>query len=203
MRDYFSSDDGGSWGGVDLLLPPPLSGTKDTRFGSDPSLAFDTSGNLYYSYIVVFFGNGFGVDGSEIAVARSQNGGQTYPFVNFFSFASGSDHFNDKPMITVDTSLTSKYNVYVAWDASSGGSSAGGIRVGASSDHGRTFTITRADNPSGPSEGIGAVPFAGPDGELYVAWSDYHNQVIAFNRSTDGGATWGKQVTLSPGEALL
>jgi len=70
--------------------------------------------------------------------------------------------------------------------------------VGASSDHGRTFTVTRADNPSGPSEGIGAVPFTGPDGELYVAWSDYHNQVIAFNRSTDGGATWGKQVTLAP-----
>ena len=63
--------------------------------------------------------SGFGVDGSEIAVARSQNGGQTYPFVSFFSFASGSDHFNDKPMITVDTTLTSKFrdNVYVAWDA--------------------------------------------------------------------------------------
>ncbi|GAC1429934.1 MAG: hypothetical protein NVSMB58_06190 [Terriglobales bacterium] len=54
MRGYFSSNGGSSWGGVDLPLPPPLSGTNDTRFGSDPSLAFDTGGILYYSYITVF-----------------------------------------------------------------------------------------------------------------------------------------------------
>jgi len=200
MRGYFSSDSGGHWGGVDLPLPAPLSGTNDTRFGSDPSLAFDTSGNLYYSYIVVFFGNGFGVNGSEMAVARSQDGGQTYPSANFFSFATGSDHFNDKPMVTADTSLTSPFrdHVYVAWDASSGGSSAGGVRVGSSSDHGANFTVTRADNPSGPSQSIGAVPFTGPNGELYVAWSDFHAQTIAFNRSLDGGATWGNQVVIAP-----
>lgn len=200
MRGYFSSDSGSSWGGVDLPLPPSLSGTNDTRFGSDPSLAFDTQGNLFYSYIVVFFGNGSGVNGSEMAVARSLDGGQTYPFTNFFSFASGSDHFNDKPMITTDTSLTSPFrdHVYVAWDASSGGSTAGGIRVGSSSDHGQNFTITRADTPSGPSHSIGAVPFTGPYGELYVAWSDNKARTIAFNRSLDGGTTWGNQVVIAP-----
>ena len=41
MRGYFSSDGGLSWGGVDLPLPPPLQGTNDTRFGSDPTLALD------------------------------------------------------------------------------------------------------------------------------------------------------------------
>src|SRR5579871_6508838 len=131
MRGYFSGNGGSNWGGVDLPLPPPLSGTNDIRFGSDPSLAFDTQGNLFYSYIVVFFGGGSGVNGSELAVARSTDGGQTYPFANFFSFATGSDHFNDKPMITADTSTASPFrdNVYVAWDAASGGSSNGGIRV--------------------------------------------------------------------------
>jgi hypothetical protein len=200
MRGYFSSDGGSSWGGVDLPLPPPLSGTNDTRFGSDPSLVFDTSGNLYYSYIAVFFGNGSGVNGSEMTVARSTDGGKTYPFANFFSFATGSDHFNDKPMITADTSATSpsRDNVYVAWDASSGGSTAGGIRVGRSSDHAATFMVTRADNPSGPGQAIGAVPFTGPNGELYVAWSDYHARTIAFNSSFDAGATWGTQTVISP-----
>ena len=77
MRGYFSSDGGSNWEGVDLPLPPQLSGTNDTRFGSDPSLVFDTSGNLYYSYIAVFFGNGAGVNGSEMAVARSTDGGKT------------------------------------------------------------------------------------------------------------------------------
>src|SRR5512138_1044337 len=41
MRGYFSTDGGATWGGVDLPLPPPLVGTNDTRFGSDPTLAFD------------------------------------------------------------------------------------------------------------------------------------------------------------------
>ncbi|TMA24563.1 MAG: exo-alpha-sialidase [Deltaproteobacteria bacterium] len=193
MRGYFSSNGGASWGGVDLPLPAPLSGTNDTRFGSDPTLAFDTSGNLFYGYIVVFFGAGRGVNGTEMAVARSTDGGKTYPSTAFFSFSSGGDHFNDKPMITADTSAASPFrdNVYIAWDAASGGSISGGIRVGASSDQGETFSITRADNPGGPGKGIGAIPFVGPNGQLYVAWNDYAASQITFNRSIDGGATWG------------
>ncbi len=199
MRGFFSSDGGTSWGGVDLPLPPPLQGTNDTRFGSDPSLAFDTRGNLFYSYIVVFFGNGFGVNGSEMAMARSTNSGRTYPSVTFFSFETGGNRFNDKPMITADTNLSSPFrdHVYVAWDAAAGGSTSGGIRLGRSADHGVTFAVTRIDNPSGPGQGIGAVPFVGPNGELYAAWNDFHNNVIAFNRSFDGGATWKQQRTVS------
>jgi len=30
----------------------------------------------------------------------------------------------------------------------------------------------------------------GPGGTLYIAWNDYHNNVIGFNRSFDGGNTW-------------
>lgn len=200
MRGYFSSDGGTSWGGVDLPLPPSLQGTNDTRFGSDPSLAFDTRGNLFYSYIVVFFGNGHGVDGTEMAVAHSTDGGKTYPSVAYFSFESGSNHFNDKPMITTDTNANSPFrdNIYVAWDAASGGSTGGGIRVGRSSDHGASFTVARADDPAGPGHGIGAVPFVGPNGEVYVAWNDYHANVIAFNRSFDGGVTWDLQGTVAP-----
>ena len=200
MRGYFSSDGGSSWGGVDLPLPPALSGTHDTRFGSDPTLAFDMLGNVFYGYIVVFFGNGFGINGTEMAVARSTDGGQTYPQLTLFSFQSGENHFNDKPMITADTNPNSSFrdNVYIAWDAASGGSSAGGIRLARSSDHGLTFTSTRVDNPSGPGQGIGAVPFVGPGGELYAAWNDFKANTIAFNRSFDGGVTWGQQTVIAP-----
>jgi hypothetical protein len=191
MRGYFSSDSGASWGGVDLPLPPSIG--NGTRFGSDPALAFDTKGNLFYGYIVVFFGNGNGINGTELAVARSSDGGVTYPFVNYFSFSSGTDHFNDKPMIASDTSAVSPFkdNVYAAWDAASGGSSGGGVRFARSSDHGATFTVTRIDNPNGPGRAIGAVPFVGPNGEVYAAWNDYAANTIAFNRSFDGGVTWG------------
>src|SRR5438445_5182380 len=97
MRGYFSGDGGGSWGGVDLPLPVPI-GTNGTDFGSDPTLAFDTQGNVYYGYIVVFFGNGNGINGTAVAVAKSSDGGQTYPNVTYFSFQGGANHFNDKPI---------------------------------------------------------------------------------------------------------
>jgi len=198
MRGYFSSNGGTSWGGVDLPLPPPI-GANGIDFGSDPTLAFDTSGNLFYGYIVVYFSNGSGINGTGMAVARSTDGGKTYPSVSFFSFDGGENHFNDKPMITTDTNLSSPFRdkVYIAWDAASGGSIGGGIRVGSSTDHGATFTVTRADDPSGPGRSIGTSPSVGPNGELYVAWNDYRANVIAFNRSFDGGMTWDTQRTVS------
>ncbi len=197
MRGYASTG-GATWIGVDLPLPP-AQGANGMRFGSDPSLAFDSGGNLFYSYIVVFFGNGNGVNGTEMAVARSGDGGHTYPAVTYFSASTGADHFNDKPMITTDTNPASPFrdDVYVAWDAASGGSSGGGIRVARSSDHGQTFNTVRADNPSGPGRAIGAVPFTGPNGELYVAWNDYKASSIMINKSLDGGATWGTPVTIA------
>ena len=202
MRGYFSTDGGKSWGGVDAPLPPPI-GANGFDFGSDPTLAFDSRGNLFYGYIVVFFsrGQGFGsINGTQMAVARSTDGGRTYPSVTFFEFQGGENHFNDKPMITADANPASPFrdNVYIAWDAASGGSAtSGGIRVAASSDHGATFTTTRADDPHGPGRGIGAIPFVGTNGELYVAWNDYAANTIAFNRSFDGGATWDKQTVVA------
>ena len=197
MRGYFSTNGGGSWGGVDLPLPPPKG--NGTDFGSDPTLAFDTQGNVFYGYIVVFFGNGSGINGTQMAVAKSTDGGKTYPEVTYFSFENGTNHFNDKPMITADTNPGSalRDNVYIAWDAASGGSIGGGVRVGTSSDHGATFSVTRADDPSGPGQSIGASPAVGPNGELYVAWNDYVANAIVFNRSFDGGGSWGVPNTVS------
>ncbi len=162
MRGYFSSNGGTSWGGVDLPLPPSKS-KSGFDFGSDPTLAFDSSGNLFYGYIVVDFSgvnsvNGNGINGTAMAVARSTDGGQTYPTATFFAFQAGENHFNDKPMITADQNPGSPFrdNVYIAWDAASG-----------------------------------------PNGEVYVAWNDYVANAIVFNRSFDGGNTWGTPVTVS------
>jgi hypothetical protein len=200
MRGYFSSDGGASWGGVDLPLPPPKGNGLD--FGSDPSLAFDTRGNVFYSYIVVFFGNGNGINGTAMGVARSSDGGRTYPRSQFtlFSDEGGSSHFNDKPMIAADTNTASPFrdSVYVAWDAAAGGSTGGGVRFARSTDHGATFTVTRIDDPRGQGRAIGAVPFVGPNGEVFAAWNDFAANTIAFNRSLDGGVTWGQAVVIAP-----
>src|SRR2546429_1688459 len=198
MRGSYSTTGGGRWGGVDLPLPP-AKGANGIDFGSDPTLAFDTQGNVFYGYIVVFFGGGNGINGTEMAVAKSTDGGKTYPSVNFFSFENGTNHFNDKPMIIADTNAGSalRDNVYVAWDAASGGSIGGGVRVGTSSDHGASFSVTRADDPSGPGRAIGASHSVGPNGELYVSWKDYLANAIVFNSSYDGGRSWGVPVTIS------
>jgi hypothetical protein len=201
MRGYFSTDGGASWGGVDLPLPAAI-GTNGFDFGSDPSLAFDTQGNTYYSYIVVFFSAGKGkksINGTEMAVAKSGDGGKTYPSVNFFSFLGGEDHFNDKPMITTDKNAASAFrdNIYVAWDAAAGGSAGGGVRLGTSRDHGASFTVVRADDPRGPGRVIGAVPFVGPDGVVYTAWNDFAANSIGFARSSDGGTTWERPSIVS------
>jgi hypothetical protein len=198
MRAYGSTDGGKTWTGADLPLPPPI-GNNGTNFGSDPTLAYDTKGTLFYGYIVVFFGNGNGINGTEMAVSRSTDNGRTWT-PTYFSFSGGANHFNDKPMITTDRSAGSPYRdrVYIAWDAASGGSATGGgVLVASSKDGGASFSIVRADDPSGPGRAIGAVPFTGPNGEIYVAWNDYRANTIAFSRSFDGGASFTTQSVIS------
>ena len=149
---------------------------------------------------MVFFGNGNGINGTELAVSRSNDGGRTWN-PTYFSFSGGSDHFNDKPMITSDRNLDSPYRdrIYIAWDAASGGSATGGgVLVATSKDSGASFSIVRADDPQGPGRAIGAVPFIGPNGELYVAWNDYRANTIAFTRSlSSGGASFSPQSVIS------
>jgi len=206
MRGYFSSDGGKTWGAVDLPLPPAAT-TNGVDFGSDPGVAFDTRGNVYYSYIVVFFNRTFSsIQGTEMAVAKSSDGGQTWPQVTFFNFNSGSGKFNDKPMIAVDTNSNSPFrdSVYVAWDNASlnaGKSSANDALLFArSTDGGQTFSNPIAVNTlnGGPSSVIGADPFVGPNGEVYVAWHDVQNNQLMVAGSFDGGASFSPQQEIAP-----
>jgi hypothetical protein len=200
QRAFFSSDEGSSWGGVDVPLPQSPFGPNDQAFSSDPTLGYDRRGNVFYGFIGVFVSPAFtAIKGTEVAVARSTDGGRTWPVVTEFSIEGGENHFNDKPMLTVDQNPGSPFrdNVYVAWDAAFGGSPSGGIRVAHSTDHGASFAVTRADNARGPGLGIGADPFVGSDGTLFVAWNDFGANTIAVNRSLDGGVTWGTQRTIA------
>src|SRR5262245_41699120 len=201
MRGYFSSDGGVTWGGVDLPLPPPL-GKNGFDFGSDPGVAWDLRGNVYYSYIVVFFSAGGSINGTEMAVARSADGGQSWT-ATFFNLG-GPGQFNDKPMIAVDTNPSSPNanTVYVAWDTTAngnGGPSSSGVQLSHSTDGGQTFSTPRliSDTGGGQRFGIGADPFVGPDGRVYVAWHDISNAILV-RSSGDGGNTFGSITTVAP-----
>src|SRR5216683_1931695 len=205
MRGYFSSNGGSSWGGVDLPLPPPLT-TNGTDFGSDPSVAWDTHGNVFYAYIVVFFSSGFpngvAINGTEMAVARSSDGGRTWKST-FFALQPGETKFNDKPYIAVDDNPSSPHRdtVYVAWDRFDGSASSfNGVLVSHSADGGMTFSapVFASSTASGPKGDIGADPFVGPDGTLHVAWHDVQNNAIVEASSTDGGNSFGSTHTIAP-----
>jgi hypothetical protein len=203
MRGYFSADGGSSWGAVDLPLPPPLV-TNGTDFGSDPSVAWDTHGNVFYAYIVVFFsrGNGVAINGTELAVARSSDGGQTWKSA-FFALQTGQSKFNDKPYIAVDDNPASPHRdtIYVAWDRFVGSSSgSNGVLVSHSTDGGQSFSapVFASSTAAGPKGDIGADPFVGPDGTVHVAWHDVQNNAIVEASSADGGQSFGPTHTISP-----
>src|SRR4051812_9889099 len=74
MRAMYSTDGGSTFTGVDLPLPPART-NNGFDFGSDPGLAFDSKGNAYYSYIIVFFSAGGSINRTEIALAPSNGHG--------------------------------------------------------------------------------------------------------------------------------
>lgn len=201
MRAYYSFDGGASWAADDLPLPGPVS-NNGFDFGSDPAVAFDSHGNVYYSYIVVFFSAG-GLNGTEMAVARSSTGGRTWQ-ATYFDFNSGKGVFDDKPYIAVDNNPASPYRdtVYVTYDHTSnmnGKSSAhNAVQIAVSHDGGMSFTGPQSLDGlgGGPVSDIASQPFVGPNGALYVAWQDIQNSRIGFVRSTDGGATYSAPSTV-------
>jgi hypothetical protein len=198
MRAMASSDGGTTFTGVDLPLPPPRT-QNGFDFGSDPGIAFDSNGNAYYSYIVVFFSTGGSINGTEMAVAHSTDGGLTW-IPTFFNLQTGNAQFNDKPMITVDTGSGPGHHhnrVYVAWDNATGNSSSekngNNVLLSYSDNGGATFSapVSVSGNFTGKTGGIGADPYVAPNGTLHVAWQDYAHLVIADSASTDGGASFG------------
>ena len=148
------------------------------------------------------------INGTEMAVARSSDGGRTWT-PTYFALQTGQAQFNDKPMIAVDTNPNSPYRdtIYVAWDNATGGngktSSSNGVLVSHSIDGGRTFSapVYATDASGGPKSVIAADPFVAPDGALYVAWNDLQNSRIAVSRSVDGGQSFGPVSTIAPTQA--
>jgi BNR repeat protein len=194
MRAMYSADGGQTFTGVDLPLPPART-NNGFDFGSDPGLAFDADGNAYYSYIVVFFGKGGGINGTEMAVAHSTDGGASWN-ATFFNPQTGNGQFNDKPMIAVDTGTAHHNRVYVAWDNSTGSSSSdkngNNVLLSYSDDGGVTFSqpVSVSGPFTGKTGGIGADPYVTADGTVHVAWQDYAHGTIDDVSSTDGGQTF-------------
>jgi hypothetical protein len=206
MRAMVSTDDGATFTGHDLPLPPPRT-QAGFDFGSDPGVAFDSAGNAFYSYIIVFFSKGGSINGTEMAVSRASAADDYATWTpTFFNLQTGNGQFNDKPMITVDTGSGRFHHpdrIYVAWDNATGSSSSekngNNVLLSYSDDHGVTFSapVSVSGNFVGKTGGIGADPYVAADGTLHVAWQDYAHSQISDVASTDGGATFSAPHTIT------
>jgi len=173
---YYSTNSGSTWNGSDHLLQTSVNAT-------DPAVAFDRNGNAYFNYL----------DGN-LLVAKSTDGGITWQNPVTISTSTNNP---DKNYIVIDTNPNSSYQnyIYVVWTDFPGSNP---IRFSRSTNGGQSFSGNL--NISGGTTVVqGAVPAVGPNGNVYVVWGIGNpNQTgIGFNKSTDGGASFGSSSTIT------
>ncbi len=185
---YYTSFDGGySWG--EAYITDPLA-------FCDPSVAFGPDGHVYYCYIGYF-------EHSGIFVNRSDDGGLTFwPQGTSVVEHTGGDTFEDKSYVATDLSAgPGRGSVYVSWTrfsryGSGDPSDSTWIYFSRSTDLAVSFSEPlRISDRGGDAVDDdntveGAVPAAGTNGEVYVAWSGPRG--IEFDASLDGGVTFGE-----------
>ncbi len=185
---YYRSTDGGQTWSSSLLpgypgdtspqgLSSPLHRSNAT---SDPVLAFDRLGNLYYAGLVFNISaagpGGNGPIGNSVAfVAKYINDGASYSNVTLIL----GPLFADKPWIAVDnTGGPSDGNVYLAFDANLTATSPFATLLTRSTDSGKTFSLPFYT----PSDHTGELPSVTVDsaGNVYVS-SDAFDPITEAN----------------------
>lgn len=193
---YRSTDGGLTWTG-DVIQ-------SSMGVWGDPVVIFDADGNLYYSHLSYAHQiGGNWID--RIVVQKSLDGGLN--FDDGIGIGLNAPKQQDKEWMAVDmTGGLYHNNIYLAWtefDSYGSTSPADSSRIlfSRSTDQAVTWSAPvriselggTADDEDGTMEG--AVPTVGPGGELYMAWAG-QNQ-IWFDKSIDGGVTWGSDTIIS------
>lgn len=197
---YYSTNGGYNWTQGNLTSPLGVWG--------DPCVVFDLNGHCYFGHLSNPSSGGYWID--RIVVQKSTNKGISWSSGVGIGYNPPSRN-QDKEWMTVDwTNSPFRNYIYVAWtEFDSYGSSnpldSTRILFSRSTNGGITFSApVRVSDKGGDcidSDNTveGAVPAVGPNGEVYLAWAGPLG--IVFDKSTDGGVTWGidKVVTSIPG----
>src|SRR5438270_822324 len=200
---YVTADGGETWKTV------PAQDAENLVQGDD-ALAFGGDGTVYHAHLSF---DGIRVQRpqravSGILVSASRDGGLTWgepvPVVNHINTVTP---FEDKPAVTVDNAAGSphKGTGYLAgtrFDAygSRDPECRTQIYFSRSTDGGKSFSMPFRISDAGgdclDSDNTveGAVPATGPRGEVYVVWAGPLG--LVFDKSTDGGLTFGKDRSL-------
>ncbi len=197
---YYRSSDGGSTWSQGLLpgflgdsspqgISSPLHRSNAT---SDPVLAFDRSGNVYYAGLI-FNITATGISGITAFVAKYTDDGANYSNVTLIRGVRDAD----KPWIAVDnTNGPNDGNVYLAFDATIGNDFA--TVFTRSTDGGNTFSAPFFT----PSDKTGELPGVAvdPAGNVYVSTDAFDNvtgkalNYTQVSKLTNGGTILGANV---------
>ena len=204
---FSSSADGGqtwTFGG-----PAPLEGAGEAS--TDPAIAADADGNFYYAYLDIESGSNF--TRPDVVVARSTDGGRSFPFLSLVRRgANNTSVFDipDKDYVAVDTWAKSPFRgtIYVAWSNIICTATGCDVRimVSRSIDRGETWSAGLAISSPRDAEtadATGPLPVIAPDGTIYVFYADYLFHTgplnILFTKSKDGGLTWTAPAAVAAG----
>ena len=200
---YLSTDSGLTWRSARAHNP-------EGRVQGDDAVTFGADGRAFHAYISF---DGIRVERPERAwsgiFVRSTTDGLTWHApVAVVDHINTAIPFEDKPWVAVDRSAASRHrgNVYVAWTrfdvyGSEDPVHRSRILFSRSRDGGRMFSVPieisdQSGNALDSDDTVeGVVPSAGPDGEVYVAWAGPKG--LSFDKSTDGGWTFGPDTLIS------
>lgn len=188
---YFSTDTGRTWSWKRL--------TSSFGVYGDPVIYADNEGNFYFCHLAASKSKQYPHWFDRIVIQKSTDGGNTFNNGTFAGLNRNKDQ--DKPWIISDNySKDYKGNIYVSWTEFDKYESAeptdfSRIRFarsvnGASSfENAITVSDTTGDCLDDDQTLEGATAATGPNGEVYLAWAGHNN--IYFDKSTDGGLSWG------------
>lgn len=191
---YYSFDGGFSWGEKHL--------SSSLGVWGDPCVLFDSLGNLYYAHLSNPV-TGYWID--RIVVQKSTDNGITWNDGAGVGLVVPKNQ--DKEWLAVDLSQSQyKGNIYMTWTefddyGSSNPNDSSRIRFSKSTDQGETWSdaITISDRSGNciddDNTTEGAVPTVGVNGEIYVSWAGPLG--LMFDKSLDGGETWGTDIFIS------